>query len=104
MPDLKQSAVRMFRETLAGIDIPLSMRRKLCRAASHILVNGERVDLAAFDRICVIAIGKASLAMARGLADVLALPAGLQFGDGLGLTIYVALAGLLYWIASRREN
>jgi putative OPT family oligopeptide transporter len=42
--------------------------------------------------------------VASGRADVLALPAGLQFGDGLGLTIYVALAGLLYWIASRREN
>jgi putative OPT family oligopeptide transporter len=36
--------------------------------------------------------------VASGRADVLALPAGLQFGDG------VALAGLLYWIASRREN
>jgi putative OPT family oligopeptide transporter len=42
--------------------------------------------------------------VASGRADVLALPAGLQFGAGLGLTIYVALAGLLYWIASRREN
>jgi putative OPT family oligopeptide transporter len=42
--------------------------------------------------------------VASGRADVLALPAALQFGDGLGLAIYVALAGLLYWIASRREN
>jgi putative OPT family oligopeptide transporter len=42
--------------------------------------------------------------VASGRADVLSLPAGLQFGDGLGLAIYVALAGLLYWIASRREN
>jgi putative OPT family oligopeptide transporter len=42
--------------------------------------------------------------VASGRADVLALPAGLQFGNGLGLAIYVALAGLLYWIASRREN
>jgi glycerate 2-kinase len=34
-------------------------------------VNGAPFDLAAFERICAIAIGKASLAMARGLTEVL---------------------------------
>ena len=71
MPDLKQAAVKIFRETLAAIDIPLSMRRKLDRAGSRIFVNGARIDLAAYERICAIAIGKASVAMARGLAEVL---------------------------------
>jgi putative OPT family oligopeptide transporter len=41
--------------------------------------------------------------VASGRADVLALPAALQFGNGVGLTSYLALACLLYWIASRRE-
>ena len=72
MADLKQSALRIFRETLAAIDIPLTMSRKLCRAGTHITVNGAPVDLAAFDRICAVAIGKASVAMARGLAETLA--------------------------------
>jgi glycerate 2-kinase len=71
MADLKHAALRIFRETLAAIDIPSAMRRKLGRAGSRIIVNGTPFDLAAFERICAIAIGKASVAMARGLADLL---------------------------------
>jgi glycerate 2-kinase len=71
MADLKQAALRIFRETIAAIDIPSSMRRKLGRAGSRIFVNGTPFDLAAFERICAIAIGKASLAMSRGLAESL---------------------------------
>jgi hydroxypyruvate reductase len=71
MADLKQSALMIFRKTLAAIDIPLSMRRKLSRAGSHIFVNGAPFDLAAYDHICAISIGKASVAMSRGLAELL---------------------------------
>jgi glycerate 2-kinase len=71
MSDLKQAALQVFHETLAAIDIPLSMRRKLARAGSRIFVNGAPVDLSAYERICAVAIGKASAAMARGLAEVL---------------------------------
>jgi len=69
--DLKQAALQIFRETLAAIDIPRVMRRKLDRAGSWIHISGAPFDLAAFERICAVAIGKASLAMARGLAEVL---------------------------------
>ena len=72
MPTIKQTALEIFHRTLAGIDIPTSMRRKLARAGSHIFVNGAPVDLAAFRQIYVIAIGKASVAMARGFAEILA--------------------------------
>ena len=65
MPNLKQSALQIFHETLAAIDIPSAMHRKLGRAGSRILVNGGPIDLAAFERICTVAIGKASVAMAR---------------------------------------
>jgi glycerate 2-kinase len=71
MPDLKQSALKIFRQTLAAIDIPRSMQRKLGRAGSRIFVNDAAYDLAEFDRICAIAIGKASVAMAQGLAELL---------------------------------
>jgi glycerate 2-kinase len=71
MADLKQTALRIFRETLSAIDIPLSMRRKLSRVGSRIFVNGAPCDLAAFRTICAISIGKASVAMARGLAELL---------------------------------
>lgn len=71
MLDLKQAALRIFRETLTAIDIPLTMRHKLKRAGSRIYVNDAPVDLAAFERICAISIGKASVAMAHGLAGLL---------------------------------
>src|SRR5580700_12083461 len=72
MPNLKQSALRIFHETLAAIDIPSAMRRKLGRAGTRIFVNGAPYDLGAFERIRAVAIGKASAAMARGLAESLA--------------------------------
>ena len=71
MADLKQTALGIFRQTLAAIDIPSTMRRKLGRIGSQIFVNGAPFDLAAFERICAVAIGKASVAMARGLAELL---------------------------------
>jgi glycerate 2-kinase len=72
MVDLKQAALRIFHQTLAAIDIPLAMQRKLGRSGSQIWVKRAPFDLAAFERICAIAIGKASAAMARGLAESLA--------------------------------
>jgi putative OPT family oligopeptide transporter len=42
--------------------------------------------------------------VASGRADVLALPAALQFGSGVGLAAYVALAALLYWVASQSKQ
>jgi len=70
MADLKQTALQMFRNTLAAIDIPATMRRKLAREGSHIRVGGATVDLASFERIRAVAIGKASVAMACGLAEL----------------------------------
>ena len=70
--DLKQAALRIFRETFAAIDIPSStMRRKLARADSRIRVVDTLLDLAPFERICAIAIGKASVALASGLSEAL---------------------------------
>jgi len=47
------------------------MRRKLDRRGSLIKVNGAPFDLAAFERIYAVAVGKASAAMARGLTEAL---------------------------------
>ncbi len=72
VPDLKQLARDIFHETLAALDIPLTMRQKLARNGSRIRIDNTAIDLSAYDRIVVIAIGKASVAMARGFADLLA--------------------------------
>jgi hypothetical protein len=71
MLDLKKSALQIFRETLAAIDIPATMRRKLSRKGSYMNAQGAILDLSSFERICAVAIGKASVAMAHGLAELL---------------------------------
>jgi glycerate 2-kinase len=68
---VKQTAQRIFRETLAAIDIPASIERKLARNGSRIRVGNASVDLRDFESIVAIAYGKASYAMAQGLARVL---------------------------------
>lgn len=72
MADLKQIARQIFLETLQAIDIPAAMQRKLARDGSRILIQGTPLDLSQFDRFYSISIGKAAVALARGLAELLA--------------------------------
>ncbi len=71
MADLKQLARQIFHETLAAIDIPSTMQRKLRRAGARLLCDGKIFDLREFDKLRVVAIGKAAHAMVDGLAAVL---------------------------------
>jgi glycerate 2-kinase len=68
---VKEIAQRIFRDTLAAIDISATIEKSLARAGNIIHVNGAAIDLSAFDEILAIAFGKASVAMAEGLARVL---------------------------------
>jgi glycerate 2-kinase len=68
---VKQTAERIFRETLAAIDIPATMERKLARIGPFIRAGTASIDLRDFRSLVAIAYGKASYAMARGLAGVL---------------------------------
>jgi glycerate 2-kinase len=69
---VKQTAQRIFRDTLAGIDIRATLARKLDHGGSVIHLGGNTFNLSEFREIVAIAYGKASLAMAEGLCDVLA--------------------------------
>jgi glycerate 2-kinase len=69
---VKQVAQRIFRETLAAIDIPAALQRKLARSGPRICSGDATVDLRDFDAILAIAFGKAAFAMAQGLTQVLA--------------------------------
>ena len=71
MADLKQLARRIFHETLAAIDVPAVMNRNLRCEAGVLSLDKFAVDLAAFSRVCVVAIGKAAHAMVDGLAGIL---------------------------------
>jgi glycerate 2-kinase len=71
MANLKQLARQIFQETLAAIDIPATMQRKLRRAGTQLRFNGTHVELRNFEKLRVVAIGKAAHAMVDGLAQVL---------------------------------
>jgi glycerate 2-kinase len=70
--DLKSAARHIFNQTLSAIDIVETLRRKLARSGSRIQCGDITVDLAGYSRIRVVALGKASYAMADGLASVCA--------------------------------
>lgn len=71
MTDLKQIARRIFHEALSAIDIRAAMQRKLRRNASFLNAENFRVDLRSFDKVRVVAIGKAAHAMVEGLLPLL---------------------------------
>ena len=71
MADLKQMALRIFHETIAAIDIPAAMRRKLRVSGSVLRCGDLAIDLAKFDRVLAIALGKAARTMVDGLVGVL---------------------------------
>jgi glycerate 2-kinase len=72
MSHLKKLARQIFHETLAAIDIPETMLRKLPRKGTRIDCGTGVVDLRDFDKLRVVAIGKAAHAMTEGLTQVLA--------------------------------
>ena len=79
-PNLKHLARQIFQQTLAAIDIPAAMQRKLRREGSRLHCASAVIDLNAFDTVRVIAIGKAAHAMVDGLRS--ALPSNLAL-DGV---------------------
>jgi hydroxypyruvate reductase len=72
MAELKQLARQIFHETLAAINIPATTQRKLRRVGARLVFAGATVDLGAFEKLRVVAIGKAAHAMVDGLELVLA--------------------------------
>ena len=72
MAELKQLARQIFHETLAAIDIPATMQRKLRRQGTRIVCGEKTLDMKDFGKIRVVAMGKAAHAMVEGLALSLA--------------------------------
>lgn len=71
MPELKQLVRRIFLETLGAINIPAAMQRKIPRTGTVLTIDALTIDVAAFRRVCVIAMGKAAHAMLMGLKAIL---------------------------------
>jgi glycerate 2-kinase len=89
---VKKTAEHVFRHTLAAIDIPSALARRMDRRGSLISVGGSAdIDLSGFREIVAIALGKAALAMARGLHGILAP----EFPPGGILVVPAAPSSLL---------
>ncbi|PYU69447.1 MAG: hydroxypyruvate reductase [Acidobacteria bacterium] len=99
MPQLKQIARQIFHETLAAIDIPATMQRKLRRKGALLVCGETRIDLRDFEKLRVVAIGKAAHAMMDGLALVLAPFVRLKGVVSAPTAARRPLAGMKYFLA-----
>ena len=68
---MKETALRVFRETLAAINIQAAVERKLDCDGKSVRVEGRTIKLADFSEFVAIAIGKAAFPMAEALVNVL---------------------------------
>src|SRR6266849_8303194 len=99
MAELKQLALRIFHETLAAIDIPATMQRKLRCEGSRLHCEPAVIDLSMFDRVHAVSIGKAAHAMVEGLASL--LPSSVSFDGVVSAPTAPASAvqGMQYFVA-----
>ena len=68
---MKETALRVFRETLAAINIHAALERKLDCDGKSVHIEGGPIKLADFSEFVAIAIGKAAFPMAEALVNVL---------------------------------
>ena len=68
---MKQLALRVFRETLAAINIQGALERKLDCDGKRIHIDRRVINLTDFSEFVAIAIGKAAFPMAEALVNVL---------------------------------
>ncbi len=80
--ELREAALKIFHQTLATIDAETVVSTHLKLAGDRLSINDEVCDLSKFSRLLVIAIGKASVPMARAAEKVL----GERITDGLVVT------------------
>src|SRR5256886_12608574 len=70
MPDPSQIARRIFHETLASIDIPSAMERRINRVGQRVCVDDWSCDLTRISGVKVVALGKAAHAMLSGFVQL----------------------------------
>src|SRR5262245_7089229 len=81
-PNLRDIALEIFHRALAAIDVESVVSASVRLDADRLLIGANEVDLSRFRRVVVIAVGKASVPMARAVEDSL----GARLADGLVVT------------------
>jgi glycerate 2-kinase len=69
--DLRTMTLEIFRRALAAIDVERVVRESALRDGDRLVIGDESIDLAQFNRVVVVAVGKASVQMARAVEDIL---------------------------------
>lgn len=82
IPDLRNIALEIFHRTLAAIDVESVVREYMRMNGDRLVIGGEEIDLTRFKSVVVIAIGKASVPMARAVENIL----GPRISNGLAAT------------------
>jgi len=98
MADLKHLARLIFRDTLAAIDIPAAMQRKLPLDGSLLHCGDTAIDLRSFSKIRVVAIGKATHAMLHGLRALLPPDIGFEGSASAPTPPDLPLPGVQYFV------
>jgi glycerate 2-kinase len=99
MADLKELARQIFQKTLAAIDIPAAMRRRVRLDRSRLHCGAASIDLRPFERVRVVAIGKAAHAMAEGLIGALGPSVAFEGVVAAPVAPTLALSGMRYFVA-----
>src|SRR5438045_9716172 len=103
MPQLKQIDLQIFHETLAAIDIPATMQRKLRRKGALLVCGETRIDLGDFEKLRVVAIGKAAHALVDGLALMQAPFVRLKGEVSAPTQARRPLVGMKYFVAAHPD-
>ena len=69
--DLREAAEKIWTAAIAGAAADRLVRKAVSREGDKLRVGGKEFDLAAFERVFVIAFGKAAVPMAGELANIL---------------------------------
>jgi glycerate 2-kinase len=99
MQQLKHLARKIFSETIAAIDIPATMQRKLQRKKTLLTFGETRIDLQNFEKLRVVAFGKAAHAMVEGLGQILAPFTRVEGVISAPTAARKPLAGMKYFVA-----
>ncbi|MEZ0324335.1 MAG: glycerate kinase [Fimbriimonas sp.] len=75
-------ALQIYKQVLGRVRGDFLVHQTVQRVGSELFIQGHRIDLSAFARVLVCGAGKASIAMAHGLSEVL----GDHCGGGLIVT------------------
>jgi glycerate 2-kinase len=99
----KQLARQIFGQTLAALDIPGVMQRKLSLDGQTLILEKESVLLPQHEPLYVVAIGKAAHAMVSGLRDFLPDRYAFRGVVASPTELSQAVAGLQYFVAGHPD-